>query len=148
MPPEGIALQNIGYNNEPSRGNRRGYSFLHVQLLNDSAKIPTRGTKDSAGLDLFSAVEIVLPPNAITVIPTDIAIQCPKGTYMSIATRSSLALKGLDCRAGVIDPDYRGNIKIIMRNDNETPVRINQGSKFHKEFLRPINQHYQWKTLV
>ena len=129
VPPAAIALQNLGYNNEPSRGNRRGDSFLHVQLLSESAKLPTRGTQDSAGLDLFSAVDTVLPPKSITVIPTDIAIQCPKGTYMRIATRSSLALKGLDCRAGVIDPDYRGNINIIMRNDTETSVQINQGSK-------------------
>ena len=48
---------------------------------------------------------------------------------MRIASRSSLVAHGLDCRGGFIDPDYRGNIKIIMRNDTDAPYQVKKGSK-------------------
>ena len=129
IPPAAVALQNLGYNNEGSHGNKRGDQFLHVQLLSRNATMPSKGTVDSAGLDIFSAVDIIVKPHDSTIVPTDIAVQCPRGTYFRLATRSSFAAKGLDCKGGVIDPDYRGNIKIILRNDSDTPYQINQGSK-------------------
>ena len=74
VPPEAIALQNLGYANEGSKGNKRGDPYLHVQLLSKDAKLPTKGTAHSVGLDLYSAAEVVLSPQAITIVPTDIAI--------------------------------------------------------------------------
>ncbi len=126
--------------------------FLHVQLLTTKAKMPSKGTVDSAGLAIFSAVDIIVKPRDITIVPTDIAIQCPKGTYFRLATRSSFAAKNLDCKGGVIDPDYRGNIKVILRNDSDTPYQINHGSKIAQGIVEkftntiPVETHQLDRT--
>ena len=57
---------------------------------------------------------------------------------MRIVSRSKLASHGLDCRGGVIDPDYRGNIKIIMRNDTDVPHQVKKGSKIAQWILEKI----------
>jgi dUTP pyrophosphatase len=78
------------------------------------------------GYDLHSAQDGVVPPRGRAKILTDLAIQLPPGTYGRIAPRSGLAWKhGIDVGGGVIDPDYRGNVGIVLFNhwDDEFPVR-------------------------
>ena len=100
-----------------------------MQLLSKDAKLLTKGTVNSVGLDLYSASEVVLSPQATKIIPTDIVIQYPTGTYIRVASRSSLVAHGIDCRGRVIDPENRGNIKVIMRNDTDVPYQVKKGSK-------------------
>jgi len=56
-------------------------NVLQVQLLTPQATLPTRGTPDSAGLDLYSATQVDLPPGVPTAVPTNIAVCPPPGTY-------------------------------------------------------------------
>ena len=66
---------------------------------------------------MFSAQESKIAARGRGLIFTDIAMKFPSGTYGRIAPRSGLALKhGIDVGAGVIDPDYEGNIGIILFN--------------------------------
>ena len=95
------------------------YQFL-VKKLTTRAKMPERTSKEAAGLDLHSAVKTIIKPGERKLIPTDLAMRFPKGTYGRIASRSGLALKAsIDTKAGIIDRDYRGNIQILLKNDSK-----------------------------
>ena len=73
------------------------------------ARIPTRGSPDAAGYDLYSAEEKVVPARGKMLINTQISIAPPPGTYGRIAPRSRLAAKNMiTTGAGVVDADYRG----------------------------------------
>jgi len=78
---------------------------------------PTRGTPGSAGFDLYAAQDYLVQPNTTGyAIGTDIKItKMPEGCYGRIAPRSGLAFKHhAHVLAGVIDPDYRGEVKVII----------------------------------
>ena len=70
-------------------------SGIKIKLLSDKATIPTRGSIDSAGLDLYAAIDekILIQPFSTTAIPTDIAVEIPKGNFGGIFARSGIALK-------------------------------------------------------
>ena len=112
---------------------------LKVQLLSPQAKLPTRATPGSAGLDLYGTKTITIKPNEIALIPTDIAIMCPAHTYGRIAPRSGLTIKRkLDIRAGVIDSDYRGNVLVAVQNIGEEDQTLNVGDKIAQLILERI----------
>jgi deoxyuridine 5'-triphosphate nucleotidohydrolase len=90
---------------------------LLVQLLSNHARLPIRSTPESAGLDLFSAATVTITSNTQQLIPTDISICPPPGTYCQILPRSGLVLKHcVTTRAGTIDRDYCGNVQVILHN--------------------------------
>ena len=93
---------------------------LKIQLLSSKGKVPTRGTPNAAGYDLYSSETITLPPHTRALVSTDIAIQVPIGTYGRIAPRSGLAAKfSIDLSVGVIDADYRGHVKVLFVNHSD-----------------------------
>lgn len=111
---------------------------LKVKKLNPNAIIPTRGTEKSSGLDLFSLKRHVLASNNIVAIETGIAIELPKNHFGLIAERSGFSLtNGLVLKAGVIDEDYRGEIKVILQNASDYPVTIPAGQKFAQLLILP-----------
>ncbi|MEM5804120.1 MAG: dUTP diphosphatase [Candidatus Aenigmatarchaeota archaeon] len=109
---------------------------LKVKKLISSAKIPLRATEFSAGYDIFSVENVLIPRGQHKLIKTGIAIECPPGTYARIAPRSSLALKnGIHIGAGVIDPDYRGEIGVIMFNLGADDFEVRFGDKIAQIIL-------------
>ena len=103
---------------------------LMLKLLSEQARLPRRGTPGSAGLDLFVATEVVVPPKELVKVPTDLAMAIPTGLYAQLASRSSLALKyWLDVAGGVIDNDYRDHIQIVLANEGTTEYRVVPGEK-------------------
>lgn len=90
---------------------------LNVRKLVPSAILPARATPGAAGYDLFSADGYFVLPGHRVVVSTGISVELPPGTYGRVAPRSGLAVKhGLDCLAGVIDPDYQGELKVVLLN--------------------------------
>ncbi|KIR41183.1 deoxyuridine 5'-triphosphate nucleotidohydrolase [Cryptococcus deuterogattii 99/473] len=90
---------------------------LLVKKLSSSATIPTRGSPLSAGYDLYSAEETVVPARGKALIDSGLSIAVPEGTYGRVAPRSGLASKhSIDTGAGVIDADYRGPVKVLLFN--------------------------------
>ena len=95
---------------------------MKVKLLCPNARIPTKGTEDSAGYDLYAALNesIIIHEGETKLIPTGIAIEIPKGYFGAIFPRSGLAAKrGLrlaNCVA-VIDSDYRGMVQVPLHKD-------------------------------
>ena len=93
---------------------------LLIKKLVAHAVAPMRATEGSAGYDLSSAVDAVIPPNGRLAVSTGIAVGVPEGTYGRIAPRSGLAYKfGIDVFAGVIDADYRNEVKAILYNSGD-----------------------------
>jgi dUTP pyrophosphatase len=98
---------------------------LRVKRLTPTAKLPTRGSAQAIGLDLYADVTeargaIEIRPGYRALVSTGIAIALPPGYYGRVAPRSGLALKqGIDVMAGVIDEDYRGEIHALLLNTNQ-----------------------------
>jgi dUTP pyrophosphatase len=110
---------------------------LNVTKINPLATLPARATPGSAGYDLFSTDSYVVLPGRRVVVSTGITIQLPPGTYGRICPRSGLAVKhGLDVLAGVIDPDYQGEIKVVLQNlDMNQPFVIRPGYRIAQLIL-------------
>lgn len=110
---------------------------LKVKNLTSKAHSLTRGTIESAGLDLCSAYSYIIPPQSRLLVRTDISVTVPPGTYGRIAPRSGLAKNnGIDVLAGVIDPDYTGPVGVILLNtDSSTPFQINPGDRIAQLIL-------------
>lgn len=91
---------------------------MKVKLLSENAKLPTRGTDGAVGYDLYAAEDVFIPVNSTGKIRTDISLEVPYGHVAKIEDRSGMAAKGLRTGAGVVDPDFRGNIGVIIHNIN------------------------------
>ena len=110
---------------------------LNVSKLVPHAILPARATDGAAGYDLYSADNYVILSGHRVVVSTGIALQLPPGTYGRIAPRSGLAVKhGLGVLAGVVDPDYRGEIKVVLLNtDVRNPFVIKPGYRIAQLIL-------------
>lgn len=111
--------------------------ILEIELC--GGQLPTRGTEQSAGLDIRSTIDTVIPPCQRTPVPTGIKIRPLIGTYCRIAPQSGLAIKGIDVAAGVIDRDYTGEIKAIIVNTNNTPFSIQTGDQIAQLIVEHIS---------
>ena len=90
---------------------------LPFVMMSSTAVTPTRATHQSVGLDLYSPANYIIPPYGQLLIPTQIKLGIPLGHYGRLASKSGLAiLHHLHVGAGVIDPDYTGEIKVLLMN--------------------------------
>ena len=90
------------------------HTKLLVKLLSMNAKLPTRGSENAAGYDLYSCEPAIIPPRTRKLVNTGVSIAAPSTKlYARIAPRSGLGVKGLDIGAGVVDSDYRAPIKVL-----------------------------------
>lgn len=102
---------------------------MKIKLLSNLATIPTRGSEEAAGYDLYAAISetTIIPAHSTVKIPTDIAMEIPTGFAGLIMARSGLATKeGLrpaNC-VGLIDSDYRGNVVVALHNDTSVNKTI------------------------
>lgn len=111
-----------------------------VHIIHRDGQPPCKGTRDSAGWDLRSRENVILEPFTRGLIMTGISASPPKGSYIRIAPRSGLAhKKGLDVGAGVIDPDYTGEIGVVLFNHSTSPVEIIQGQRIAQMILTKYN---------
>ena len=101
---------------------------MKIVLMNDNAIKPTRTSKESAGLDLYSSIDVNIEVGSIKKVNTGICIFLPKNSYGSLRDKSSLASKGSLTLGGVIDKDYTGEIVVIMTSLIE-PIKIKKGQK-------------------
>ncbi|KAG6477314.1 hypothetical protein ZIOFF_066567 [Zingiber officinale] len=103
------------------------FPFILVHLLSNTATKPETKSSGAAGFDLSADADCVIEPRGRALISTGLNLEIPWGTYGRIATRSSAAWKlGLDVGAGVINSDYRGEIKILVFNHSSKQVVVFQ----------------------
>jgi len=118
---------------------------LKIQRVHDSAIIPTLGSSLSAGRDLYSVDNTIVPPHGKALISTGIIIEFPDcSIYGRIAPRSGLAWKKhIDIGAGVIDADYRGEIKVVVFNHSSEEFNMNVGDKIAQIILEKCLINYK-----
>ena len=115
---------------------------VKVKRVNDLAILPTQGSSEAAGWDLYAAIEadIRIPPHSTGKIPTCIIFELPQYTFGAIFARSGVATKlGLrpaNC-VGVCDSDYRGEYIVAMHNDTDQPQVVPAGARIAQLVIMP-----------
>jgi deoxyuridine 5'-triphosphate nucleotidohydrolase len=110
---------------------------VRIRLLTPTAQAPTRATAGSAGYDLYAAAAGVVPPACVdgtgrvligrALVSTGLALAIPPGYYGRVAPRSGLAVRhAIDVGAGVIDRDYRDELRVVLFNlgPDEFPIQV------------------------
>ena len=90
---------------------------------------PKRSSKEAVGFDLYSVVNLEIEPESRKLVETGIKVKCPASSYLRIAPRSGMALKGIDVAAGVVDPDYTGTIKVLLVNTTKELFKVSIGDR-------------------
>lgn len=108
--------------------------------MNEYAQLPTRGSKDAAGLDLYCPFHIKVPADSQKKIPSGIAVEIPKGHMGLLVPRSSMSKTPLRCAnsVGIIDADYRGEISIVYENISCSDYMIFRGDRIAQLIIVPI----------
>ncbi|MCR4779461.1 MAG: dUTP diphosphatase [Ruminiclostridium sp.] len=117
---------------------------IKTKKLNENAKLPYRATEGSAGADLFACIgeDITIAPGERILIPTGIAIELPdSGCGAFVFPRSSVSSKygvSLANCVGVIDSDYRGEIKVPLINHSDEPYTVRNGDRIAQMVILPV----------
>ena len=118
-------------------------NILKIKLLTENAVVPTVGSKNAAGLDLYAYIEegdIIVESFTTVKINTGIAVEIPDGYFGGVYARSGLATKqGLrpsNC-VGVIDSDYRGEVMVALYNDSDKPRTVVNGDRIAQLIIQP-----------
>lgn len=115
---------------------------VRIKKLNNLAKIPTRGSKFSAGYDLYAATDkdIQIPPHSTVMIGTGLAMDIPVGWFGGVFARSGIAskrgLRPANC-VPVIDCDYRGEWIIPLHNDSNETMTVQAGERICQLIILP-----------
>lgn len=105
-------------------------NILKFVKISSKAYAPTKGSPLAAGYDLYSAADVTIEPRGKAIIPTDLKVGVPHGTYGRIAPRSGLAAKNfIDVGAGVVDEDYRGPLGVVLFNHADVQFNVKQGDR-------------------
>ena len=105
-----------------------------------NAVTPTRATEGSIGLDFYSPSDYIIPLHSQLLIPTQIKLQIPLGHYGRLASKSGLAiLHQLHVGAGVIDPDYMGEIMVLLINTASRVHSIKKGDPIAQLILEKVS---------
>lgn len=115
---------------------------VNIKKLNNNAVIPSYGSPYAAGADLYACIDsdIVVNPHQTVVIPTGIALELPEGMAGLIYARSGLATKkGLAPanKVGVVDCDYRGEVKVALHNHSEVAQTVAVGERVAQLVITP-----------
>ena len=109
---------------------------VKIKKLYSDAKLPFYSTEYAAGFDLYSIIDYELKSGETKTIPTGITIEIPEGKVCLIWDRSGLGSKGIHRFAGVIDSDYRGEIKIVLHNHTNQPFEIKKGDRIAQAIIQ------------
>lgn len=116
---------------------------IRVKRLKDAAKLPTYGSDEAAGADLYACLDedVIIAPGDSAFIPTGISMEIPKSCAGLIYARSGLACKrGLAPanKVGVIDSDYRGEFIVVLHNHGHEAQRISHGERIAQLVITPV----------
>ncbi len=118
-------------------------STISVKKLSPNAILPTYGSAEAAGADLYACLDepVVIEPGEAAWIPTGLALEVPKGCAGLIYARSSLGVKrGLAPanKVGVIDSDYRGEIRVVLFNHGKQTQTVEPGERIAQFLITPV----------
>lgn len=116
---------------------------IKVKILRQGAKLPTYGSAEAAGADLYAYLDeaIDIAPGETVWVKTGIAVQIPRGFGGFIYARSSMGVKrdlAPANKVGVIDSDYRGPITVVLFNHGSEPVTVTHGERIAQMVITPV----------
>ena len=116
---------------------------IRIKKLHPNAVIPTYGSLEAAGADIYACLEaaVTIPAGKTVFIPTGLAMEVPKGCAGLIYARSSMGSKrGLAPanKVGVIDSDYRGQVMVALHNHSQEDQVINPGERVAQLIITPV----------
>ena len=116
---------------------------VRVKILRENAIIPTYGSEQAAGADLYACLEtpVVIHPGETAFIPTGISLEVPVGCAGLIYARSGMACKrGLAPanKVGVVDSDYRGEILVALYNHGNVAQTVENGERVAQFVITPV----------
>ena len=110
-----------------------------MQLVLDGGQAPTRASDLSAGLDLYSAEEVIISKGTHKLVNLEIKFRVSYGTYKRIALRFSLAIKDIHVGANVINRDYTETVKVLLLNISELDFTVLIKDRIAQLILKRIN---------
>jgi dUTP pyrophosphatase len=122
-------------------------SALEVKIRrfpgNTDLPLPTYQTKDAVGMDVHAAVtaDVTIAPGEVAAIPCGFAVAVPPGFEAQVRPRSGLAAKNAVSLAnppGTIDPDYRGEVKVLLINHGKASFVVTRGMRIAQLLVLPV----------
>ena len=109
-------------------------------LLDGKQFLPKRANPTDAGADLMSTEDLEIYPGEQKLVGTGVATKIPEGYAGFVFNRSSQGKKGITIphSVGVIDADYRGEIKVLLKNISEDPYKISRGDRIAQLVIMPV----------
>ena len=110
---------------------------LTVRVLGGA--LPEFGSAGAAGADLRASEAVEIPSGGRAAVPTGLRLEIPPGHVGLVWPRSGLAVRhGIDTLAGVIDSDYRGEVRVVLANHGENAFRIEPGDRVAQLLVQPV----------
>ena len=107
--------------------------------MEGAGKLPEYASEGAAGADLRAREAVVLPPGARAAVATGVHVEIPAGHVGLVWPRSGLAVRsGIDTLAGVIDSDYRGEVRVVLVNHGDSEFRIEPGDRIGQLLIQPV----------
>lgn len=110
-------------------------------LLGEGARLPAYGSTSAAGADLCASGPLVIEAGARAAVPTGLRVAIPPGHVGLVWPRSGLAVRhGIDTLAGVIDSDYRGEVRVVLVNHGSEPFAIAAGDRIAQLLVQRVER--------
>jgi dUTP pyrophosphatase len=117
----------------------REVELEHVVKVLGASEPPFYASASAAGADLLAAEAVSLAPGARAAIATGLRLEIPPGHVGLVWPRSGLALRhGIDTLAGVIDSDYRGELRVLLVNHGDAAFEVRAGDRIAQLLLQPV----------
>ena len=116
---------------------------INVKLLRQGAKVPTYGSAEAAGADIYVCIDepVQIRPGCTVLLPTGFALEVPKGCAGLIYARSGMGVKrhlAPANKVGVIDSDYRGEVKVALHNHGTEVQTVDPGERIAQLVIAPV----------
>ena len=114
---------------------------LRFLRLRPDVQPPARATPNAAGFDIRTVEDVLLAPGARVCVCTGLQVEIPSGHYGRLASRSGLATSmGLAVGGGVVDRDFTGEIRVLLFNFSNSPIRLRNGDRIAQLILEKISE--------
>jgi dUTP pyrophosphatase len=109
--------------------------------LGEGAALPEYASAGAAGAELRASEAVEIPPGGRAAVPTALRLQIPPGHVGLVWPRSGLAVRhGIDTMAGVVDSDYRGEVRVVLVNHGDEPFRIARGDRVAQLLVQRVER--------
>ena len=112
---------------------------LKVKLISDKALLPIYATEGAAAFDITATNAGIVPACDSEIFSTGLAFEIPQGYYLEVVSRSGHGFKNgvrLANSVGVIDSDYRGELKVKLHNDSNVPYSVKSGERIAQAIMK------------